>query len=141
MWFKKLFTLLLLPALTACTTSDPVPFKVGKDACDHCKMTIMSKTFGMELITAKGKVFKFDDIICCVNYLNKNGKEGDLLYVAENSKGALIPASAAFYLKSEKNRTPMNSQIIAFSNKSAAVNVQKSKGGEILTWENVKALY
>jgi len=54
--------------LTACS-HEPDPIRYGKDACAHCKMTIMDKRFSAELITAKGKVFKFDAAECMAGFL------------------------------------------------------------------------
>lgn len=141
MIYKKLLILMAVPVIAACTGSEPVPFKVGKDGCDHCKMTIMSNKYGIELITAKGKVYKFDDISCGVTYSEKNAADGNKIYVADHQSGKLIDAKTAVYLKSDKNRTPMNSMIVAFSNSQDAEKMQKSKGGEILSWQQVSDLY
>lgn len=141
MIYRKLLILMAVPVIAACAGTDPVPFKVGKDGCDHCKMTIMSNKYGIELITAKGKIYKFDDISCGVTYAEKNSAEGNKIYVADHQSGKLIDATAAFYLKSDKNRTPMNSMIVAFSSGTDAEKLQKSKGGEILTWKKVTDLY
>ena len=40
----------------------------GVDACAYCKMNIVDPKFGAELITKKGRVYKFDAIECMVNY-------------------------------------------------------------------------
>lgn len=141
MVYKKLLSLLLIPLLVSCTGTEPVPFKIGKDACDHCKMTLMSKNYGMEMITSKGKIFKFDDISCGVAYFNKNAKDGDRIFVSNHKDGSFVECSNAHYLKSEKNRTPMNSMIVAFHTLQAAEELKQIKGGEILKWDQVKGLY
>ncbi|MFL5807903.1 MAG: hypothetical protein ACJ749_00200, partial [Flavisolibacter sp.] len=56
---------ILVLALNSCSTK-PQPFAYGKDVCDDCSMTIMDPKFGGEIITKKGKVFKFDDAHCLV---------------------------------------------------------------------------
>ena len=37
---------------------------LGKDQCAECKMTIADPKFGAEIVTKKGKVYKFDDTHC-----------------------------------------------------------------------------
>jgi len=137
---NKTIITLLSTILLSCTAQGPVPFKIGKDACDHCKMTVMSKKNGMEFISDKGKIFKFDDISCGVNYLKANKPTGKW-YVADFQNGNLVEAEKAFYLKSDKLRTPMNSSIIAFATKEFAEKNKKKSGGEILTWPAVQDLY
>ncbi len=41
-----------------CNT-EPQPIKIGEDACSFCKMSIADNRYGAEIITKKGKVFKF----------------------------------------------------------------------------------
>ena len=139
--YQKLLILFILPVITACTGSEPVPFKLGKDGCDHCKMTIMSNKHGLELITDKGKIYKFDDLSCGITYSKLHTTSGDKLYAVDYNTGAFLEANTAFYVKSDKNKTPMNSMILAFKSKTEAEKLQKSKGGVMLTWESVQDLY
>lgn len=139
--YKKLLALFIIPFLVACTSTEPVPFKIGKDVCDHCKMTIMSNNYGLELLNDKGKAFKFDDISCGVQYRKAHSSESYKTYALDHKSGAFVETSMAFFLKSDKNRTPMNSNIVAFASKADAEKLQKSKGGELITWEAIQGLY
>ena len=47
----------------------------GKDQCAECKMTIMDSKFGGEIVTKKGKVYKFDDAHCVAIFLERRGVE------------------------------------------------------------------
>lgn len=138
---KTLLLIPLLTALVACAPTDPVPFKVGKDGCDHCKMTIMSNLYGMELITEKGKIYKFDDISCAVSFYKKQTDAGIRIFVADHESGNLISAETANYVKSDQNRTPMNSMVVAFASEEKAKAFQKKKGGDIFTWNSVKDMF
>ena len=60
--------------LTSCSTK-PEPFAYGKDNCHTCKMGIMDPKFGTELITTKGKIYKFDDVSCMQYFLKSNTRE------------------------------------------------------------------
>ena len=64
---KELLLITLIIFLSACS-NEPQPIMYGVDLCHHCKMTIMDKKFGAELINKKGKTLKFDSGECMVNY-------------------------------------------------------------------------
>ena len=58
------FISMALLLLNGCSKG-PKPIDYGNDGCHFCKMTIVDKIHGSELITEKGKVFKFDDSRYC----------------------------------------------------------------------------
>ena len=39
---------------------EPKPIEYGEDQCDACKMRISDSRFGAELVTTKGKIYKYD---------------------------------------------------------------------------------
>jgi len=129
-----------LMALVACST-EPVPLNYGKDACYNCKMTLVDQKFGAELVTRTGKVYKFDDLNCFLNYYN-SGKEPveeftHRLVVDYSNPGILIPATDAFYLKSAQIRSPMNGQVAAFESKATMDTFRKQWNGIYLAWGEV----
>ena len=67
---KRIFAIagILLAFMSSCS-SQTEPIHYGKDNCNLCKMTIMDKEYACELVTSKGKVFKFDDVTCMVKYM------------------------------------------------------------------------
>ena len=69
---KKVFYFLLLALTFACAKKGAVPIKLNSDGCDFCKMKIADGKFGAELITEKGRVYKFDDMHCMMNYHKEN---------------------------------------------------------------------
>ncbi|WP_198175425.1 hypothetical protein [Spirosoma telluris] len=74
--------LVLTGIVTQGCSVQPEPIRYGKDACTHCKMTIVDQTFAAEIVTQKGKSYKFDDVACLVNYLNENKvPEADLAFL------------------------------------------------------------
>lgn len=113
-----MISVFLVAILFLSCATDPEPLKYGKDACHTCKMTLMDKKFGAELVTAKGKVYKFDDVNCMVNFINSDYLADQTLIhklvVDYSQPEKLIPAEEAFYLKSDQIRTPMASHIAAF---------------------------
>jgi copper chaperone NosL len=126
----KMVSAIVITSLFLSCSSDPEPLQYGKDACYVCKMTLMDKKFGAELVTSKGKVYKFDDANCLASFINSDYlAEKTLVHkliVDYSQPGKLIPAENAFYLKSEEIRSPMASHIAAFE-KEAAMLKYKSK--------------
>ncbi len=102
--------------LLSCSTS-PEPIIAGKDKCGRCKMGIMEVKYAAEIITAKGKIVKFDDIICMKNYIrtNKdqlNSKSSYLVSDYTQPSNLILVENADFY-QSKNFQTPMGGQIIA----------------------------
>src|SRR4051812_44182655 len=91
---------------------------LGKDGCAHCKMTIIDARYSAEIVTKKGKVFKFDDVACMKQYIKENNlPEAELLlFVADYSNPqSIIDCRKAIYLQSEKFSSPMNGNFAVFA--------------------------
>lgn len=132
---------IFLLAFTSCS-SGPEPFNYGKDMCADCKMTIMDEKFGAQVITKKGKVFKFDDVHCVVNFLgNGNVKQEDVkktVMVNFLNKQDFIHADEVVFVVSPEIRSPMNSNAAAFINKSEAEKFATKVNGSITSWNTLK---
>jgi copper chaperone NosL len=112
---------LLLINLSSCSTS-PTPIKPGTDNCSFCKMTISDARYGAEIVTKKGKVYKFYDAHCVLSFLKNDIKDGDvdnIYFVDFDGQHELINAKSAFFLKSDELNTPMGGNIAAFTSKEA----------------------
>lgn len=137
--YMKLITICILSVtlLISCSTN-PEPLRYGTDVCHVCKMTLMDRKFGAEMVTHKGKVFKFDDTNCFVNFINtseiSNEGAAHLLIVDFTQPEKLIPAKEAFYIKSEKIKSPMASKIAAFERKSDMDSLNNEWKGILLSW-------
>ena len=127
-------------AFTGCK-SEVEPIRYGKDVCDHCKMLTMDPKFGAELITPKGKIYKFDDINCLVTFMTESGSavtDASEIYVIDYLQPqTLIPAKSAFYVHSINIKSPMASGIAAFSTNESRYDQQQTLQGEELSWEQV----
>lgn len=140
MKYWSIFALFLF--VISCTQK-PEPLIAGKDNCYHCKMPVADTRFGAELITNKGRIYKFDDINCMLQWKalpeNKEVKFNNVLVVNYFDKTDLIEAAKAVYLKSNNIRTPMNSGFAAFSSEENAQKLLNESGGDICNWEKVMA--
>ncbi len=130
--------LILCLGVSGCSVK-PEPILFGTDNCHLCKMTIMDRKFGAEVVTAKGKVFKFDDVNCMVNFLNSGFlDERDVafrLVIDFSRPGEFITADEAFFIKSPDIRSPMASQVASFATDASKNEFKKQWTNSIyLTW-------
>ena len=139
----NLIYLIPLMLLFACQV-EPEPIDFGKDACEHCRMLIMDPKFGAEIVTDKGRVYKFDDVNCKGNFITENNiSEENLKYnmvIDFSEPQTLINADRAFYVQSEDIKSPMGSQIAAFNSQERAEQMlARWNGGELLNYFQMKA--
>ncbi len=129
--------LLFMVSMSACS-SGPQPIRFGEDGCDFCKMTITDQRFGAELVTQKGKVYKFDDLHCVRAFLKTDfvpATDIASAYVLDFSRpGTLVPADESSFLESELLRSPMGANIAAFQSKDSMKKFQEQFPGETLSW-------
>lgn len=132
--------LLFLFFLSSCSTK-PEPIKVGTDNCFFCKMTITDARFGAELVTKKGKLYKFDDVHCILSFLQaKVVDENEIsgIYLTDFSNGnQLVKATEALLLQSEDLRSPMNGNVAAFSSNDSMKKIMEKYKGTQITWSQL----
>lgn len=135
--YEKIITLLLVFCFIACTV-EPEPLTYGTDACHTCKMTLVDKKFGAEIVTKKGKIYKFDDVNCMINFHNSESEPEDnmayRLVVDYAHPGKLMDAQQAFYIKSNVVRSPMASHVASFETKPDAQLKDNQWHGIWLSW-------
>lgn len=136
--------LLFLFILSACSPS-PEPISFGKDSCEHCKMLIMDQKWGAEIVTAKGKIHKFDDINCLTIFLQESELKPEniahLLVIDYLNPGKFLNASDAWFVQSEQLRSPMASGVAAFATQAAMNEFIESSGGVSMNWEDTMNLF
>ena len=137
--------LVILSMIALSCSTEPEPLNYGTDVCHFCKMTLMDNKFGAELVTKKGKIYKFDDMRCFINYYNSgNDDPSDFhhaLVIDYLSPGKLINAFDAFYVKSAEIRSPMDGQVAAFETKTSMSKFKKEWKGIYLAWGEVVTEY
>lgn len=137
---KVVGVILLILALAVACKVDSEPIEYGSDACHFCRMTIVDKQHGAELVTAKGKVFKFDAVECMLNHLGDIEDQSVALFLVNTYTlpGVLRDATKAEYLISERIPSPMGEYLTAFENETKAREVQDTYGGSIYSWEEIR---
>ena len=92
--WQKVPKVILSCTLTACTV-EPQPINYGTDGCHYCKMTIVDNQHAAQLVTEKGRAYKYDAIECMMNHLNKWNLPPVQYYLVTDygSPGMLIDAS------------------------------------------------
>ncbi|RYM35050.1 hypothetical protein ERX46_06660 [Brumimicrobium glaciale] len=136
---KKLILFVLLLGLFVGCSIEAKPITYGADACDFCKMSIVDQIHGAEIVTDKGKVYKFDAVECLIDYKNEMSKEQPMLFLTNHyhTPKELISAEGATFIISEKLPSPMGEFITAFASKTAAEEAQKELEGKLYTWEEL----
>lgn len=145
---KRILLTLFVTAIVIGCSVKPEPLHFSKDDCHFCKMTLMDDKFGGELVTKKGKVFKFDDIKCMVAFLHSSeGKLNEYAfelvvdYAHKANEIDLIKASDSFYFESDNLKSPMGGNIAAFKNQEICNTQAQEVNGKTLTWSEVKEMF
>jgi copper chaperone NosL len=104
-------------------------------------MTIVDKTHASQVVTKKGKQFKYDAIECMVNDILKQNNEPELavMQVANYSNpGEMIKTSEAYFFISKAIQSPMGANLSAVSTKEAAEKIIAEQGGTRISWDELK---
>ena len=135
---KTVLTLFVIGLFLGCSVGSQ-PIEYGSDGCHFCKMTIVDKTHGAEIVTKKGKVYKFDAAECMVNSLDEFQTK-DIAFFLTNiysEPEILFDATKATFLISENIPSPMGAYLSSFKTKEDASKVQAEHGGTLYTWNEI----
>ncbi len=133
--FSKRFTIspvvtaiLAIFCLSSCNAG-PEPIVPGRDNCYLCKMAVTDARYGGELVTKKGRVYKFDDAHCLLAFLKSNemdDKQVRNIYLVDYAGDhSLVEAGKSFLLQGDGIHGPMNGNVIAFKD----IDSMKEKSG------------
>jgi copper chaperone NosL len=116
------------------------PIDYGKEACAHCRMTIVDDRYAAEMITCKGRVYKFDDVICMKQFITAQPDVKALVYVEDYLKkeGGSIDAKSAIYLQHDFFSSPMNGNYAAFATETDAARLRDSLNVQLVKWEELR---
>jgi len=99
---------------------------------------ITDPRFPAEVITKKGRIYKFDDVECLKTFLKNKNQEYDSYYVTNYlPPHKLYDAHQLFYIKSSEIRSPMGGNIAAFTDKQSAEEYADKFTGQNIEWETI----
>lgn len=126
--------------LASCGGKGPDPIHLHRDACDFCKMSISDGRFAAELITSKGRIYKFDDLGCMIRYAASGNPQTIAHYYISDftNNHPLTEATGAWYVSHEALRSPMGGNTAAFASRDAAMAYAAQNQATVISWN---ALY
>jgi len=140
MKLKALFTISLFALLFSSCSKEPQPIEFGVDNCDHCMMNISDVRYGAELITQKGKIYKFDDMYCMKVFLQDEivteNQVHSLWLVDFEATEQLIPAEKSYLLYNSELKSPMGSNTAAFADEATRQQQHSEHSGTMLLWKD-----
>jgi copper chaperone NosL len=127
--------------LFSCTAA-PQAIDYGSENCHHCQMTISDNRYGAELVTPKGKAYKFDSVECLAAHVQARppADAGLLLVTDYQHPGQFIHAGEAVFMQSEHQPSPMGLNLTAYADQATATARAREKEGRLLAWPAVLQL-
>lgn len=138
---KKLILLTVVTILFVSCNVGPQPIEYGVDACHFCNMTIVDRQHASQLVTTKGKAYKYDAIECMAHSIQDEFKDTEmaLQLVADfNNPGELVDAASATYLVSEQVASPMGANLSAFANAQDGEAAKEKFSGKLYSWPEIQ---
>ena len=103
----------------------------------------MDAKFGGEIITKKGRVYKFDDAHCLANFIKSNTVKKEEIsqtaFINYEKPNTFLNAESAFFVVSPQLKSPMNSNAAAFANEQAAQKNAEATNGVVENWTKLSA--
>lgn len=133
---------LTILSIQACKI-EPQVIDYGSDGCHFCSMTIVDQQHAAQIVTKKGKAFKFDATECMMNHLKEIGQSDIELFLVNDYENPvkLIDATKATYLISKNIPSPMGEFLTAFESREMAEYVQNTNEGKLFTWEELQVRF
>ncbi|MGV8992961.1 MAG: nitrous oxide reductase accessory protein NosL [Flavobacterium sp.] len=138
---KNVLYILIIGFFFSCNSNGPKPIALNSDDCSSCKMQIADGKFAAEVITTKGRAYKFDDIFCLKKYLKDNpSTEVKNYYISDfTQENELIDATTAFFSKGGSINSPMHGNTIATKSEEDVKKFASEFQSQPLTWSEVLA--
>jgi len=127
--------------LFSCVSKTAQPIQLNVDNCDFCKMTITNAHFATQLITEKGRCYKFDDVMCMIQYskIDETTKNATFYVTNFANENQFIAAEKAYYLQGGTINSPMRGNTIALSTGLEVTSYQKKFNAQTTTWNKIYA--
>lgn len=136
---SKLAAMGIIVAMSvAACSNQPVKIHYGSDECAHCRMMIMDNRFAAQMITEKGKAYKFDAVECLIAFekSTQHGDEQITYWVSDfENAGSWLNATSAHFIKSNVFKTPMGAGLLALPDEESAENHLMENAGTKTNWQ------
>jgi copper chaperone NosL len=125
--------------LASCGSKGPEPISFNIDKCAHCKMAIADKRYAAQMKTVKGRVYKFDDVVCMISYIKDNPSTvvQDCWVCTYDGNHGFISAGSAVFVKLETLNSPMRGNMAAFASKGTASEILKDESAALVNWNDL----
>lgn len=115
---KKYFLIPLFAFILQSCTPKPEAIRYGEDQCHYCKMSLVDEKFACEVVTSKGKIYKYDDVSCMVKHIHELEHEGTTTaYTLVNNfdnPTEFLNVDEAVFVTAENFSSPMGGNTAAF---------------------------
>ena len=112
----------------------PAALDTAHDPCAYCRMIVSDRHFSAQIVAPFEEAKFFDDLGCLANYLKTSDPLSPraVVYVADHSTLAWIPAQEAVFTRVDALTAPMGSHVVAHeSNTSRAADPSARSGTPI----------
>ncbi|WP_050613850.1 nitrous oxide reductase accessory protein NosL [Bacillus testis] len=142
---KRISILALMLFLSACgkgPSFEPEKINPEVDICEICNMSISEENYATQLISKDGDVYKFDDIGCMYEFVEKDKRIADKdiakQYVRDMENGKWLESKDAYYAYHSDFWTPMAYGVVSFENEEKAKRyIEKQGKGEVFNFEQL----
>ena len=137
----RFFLLSIITVLFVSCEISPQKIEYGSDACHYCDMTIVDRQHAAQMVSTKGKAFKYDAIECMVHSYQEDMTDTEIalfLTADFNNPGQLVDATMAIYLVSEQIQSPMGANLSAFNTAGEAEKKKEEFTGKTYSWEEIQ---
>jgi len=136
--------LLLVVVLGACGSTDPEgppDVRYGESVCAECGMILSDERYATATLLEgdRGPEYRlFDDFNCQIDF-EADGASSPVLerWVHDHETRAWVRAASATYVRSPELRTPMASEVAAFTTREDAVRAADELDGEVLSFHDL----
>lgn len=137
---KIVISLIGLLVISSCSI-EPQEINFGTDTCHYCSMTIVDNQHAAQLVTQKGRAYKFDAIECMIDDIRRREKQQIAIILVNDysNPGSLIEARSATYVVSDAISSPMGANLSAFNDANDAQQLVDSKGGQVYDWQLIQS--
>ena len=135
------FTAIAALFLISSCSVEPQPIAYGEENCHSCQMTIVDQRYGAEILTNKGKTYKFDAIECMLHFADEGSiAESEIksyMVTGIDQPGVLVDATTTAIVQSSSMPSPMGMNLTAFTNSEAAKSVEDTEK-KVFNWNELR---